>query len=186
MSHFSHPEPKLAEFPIRENERIFSVILDRLYILIFFFYQSQISFCSKVQTISVTAVSDVDYMLSGSGAAFSSFLLQPPPAAAVIQLWYQPAGRLKELLPHPDMWAWPWRSAWLTENSTVARLLHRGSNVCANMTHSSCGEYSDKTTMIANLFSRQLNRMFPVLLSWDKRHDSGGCINYSYPQYVLN
>lgn len=116
-------------------KNIHIVILDHLYILIFF-YQSQISFCNKVQNISLTAVSDVDYMLSGSGAALSSLLLQPPPAAAVIQFWYRPAGRLKEFLPHLDMWAWPWRSSWLTEKFCGCPSAPRGGGqMCVQIWH---------------------------------------------------
>lgn len=36
--------------------------------------------------------------------------------------------------------------------------------MCANNAHSSCGEYLNKTTMMSNLFSRQLNQMLPVVI----------------------
>lgn len=102
-------------------------LLDHLFILVFL---ARFLFCGKARNIIVTSGSDVDYMLSASGATLSSFPLQLPPAAAVIQFWYRPAGRLKELLPPPDMWAWPWRSAWLAENSVLAHLLP-GGDKCA-------------------------------------------------------
>lgn len=122
---FSHPEPKLLNF-MQGKTKEYSHCEIRSPVHFNLFIRARFLFCSKVQNIIVTAVSDVDYMLSGSGATLPLFCLQLPPAAAVIQFWYRPAGRLKELLPHPDMWTWPWRPSWLAENSVVARLFPRG------------------------------------------------------------
>lgn len=158
LSHLSHPEPKLLNLT-EGKAKEYSYCDIRLPVR--FLIGARFLLCSKVQNISLTAVSAVWKRCSplliptaAASSCSSHSVLEPTRGAAK---GITPTAR--HVGPDPDAPLGAQKILWLPVCSTG------GSNVPANMAHSSCGKDPDKITKRANLFSRQTNQMFPALLS---------------------